>query len=39
MMARPVAPEKLFEHAGCFYQALTVLHAVAPTLSKISTVP
>jgi hypothetical protein len=30
-MARPpVAPEKLFEHAGCFYQALNVLHAVAP---------
>jgi hypothetical protein len=29
-MAKPVAPEKLFEHAGCFYQALNVLQAVAP---------
>ena len=30
-MARaPIAAEKIFQHAGCFYQALNVLQAVAP---------
>ena len=29
MAKAPIAAEKLFEHAGCFYQALNVLHAAA----------
>lgn len=30
MVDSVVAPEKIFEHAGCFHQALNALHAVAP---------